>query len=271
MVIHIGKAGEGKDMDLGRLREIAHRSMATEASPFLRHQKNGKHQIRQGVAFTRQELPGPGFNFAAVVDEAPPLDRVVEMCKEFFVDCHGGYGILVEADAGNPIEAEMQRRGWTIAEEEPALVLPSIPESIAPPLRLSIREITDTAGLDTFLDTLSEAFETSRDLPATFWKTSCLGDPNLVFFIGYCDGQPVATAVVGRLQHIATIHGVATTIPYRRRGFGEALTWAAVFAGAELGCDVSALRAMGASFEMYRKMGFVHVCNHRTYTVPESA
>jgi ribosomal protein S18 acetylase RimI-like enzyme len=255
-------------MDHDKLRSIAHKGMAIGPSPFLRHQKHGKHQNRAGVAFTQQDLPGPGFNFAAVVGAAPPLERIVELCRAFFTDCPGGYGILVEADAGHPVEAEMQRRGWPIAEDEPALVLPSLPATFAQPPNLDIRRVSDGSELSAFLETLSEAFGTSRDVPETFWSASSLGDPDLAFFVGYCDGLPVSTAVFGRLDHIATIHGVSTVPAYRKRGFGRALTLAAARAGAELGCTVASLRAMGVSFDMYRKMGFVPVCNHRTYTVP---
>jgi ribosomal protein S18 acetylase RimI-like enzyme len=255
-------------MDREQLRGLAHKGMAIGPSPFLRHQKRGEHQFREGVAFTRQDLPGPGFNFAAVLGEAPPLDRIVKLCREFFAGGAGGYGVLVEADAGHPVEGEMQSRGWPIAEDEPALVLPSLPETFAQPPNLDIRRVSNGSDLSTFLETLSEAFGTSRDIPETFWTGSCLGDPDLAFFVGYSQGVPVSTSVFGRLDHIATIHGVSTVPAYRQRGFGRALTWAAARAGAELGCTVATLRAMGVSFDMYRKMGFVPVCNHRTYTVP---
>src|SRR6266571_5063499 len=54
----------------------AHRALALSPPPYLRHQKQGKFVRHEGMAFTRQDLPGPGFNFVAVLDEAPPLDRV---------------------------------------------------------------------------------------------------------------------------------------------------------------------------------------------------
>jgi GNAT superfamily N-acetyltransferase len=255
-------------MELNHLREIAHQGMALSASPFLRHQKEGRYRFQEGVAFIRQDLPGPGFNFAAALRFTPPLERILEICQDFFVGCAGGYGILVEADAGHPIEEQIRNRGWQVAEDEPALVLPSLPATLEVPPRLDIRRIDDEPGLHAFLETLSEGFETSRDIPETFWTSACIRDPDIVFLLGYCAGQPVATAVLGRIGQIATIHGIATVAPFRRRGFGRALTWTAARAGAELGCTVAALRAMGVSLEMYRKMGFVHVCNHRTYTVP---
>ncbi len=67
---------------------------------------------------------------------------------------------------------------------------------------------------------------------------------------------------VGR---IGSIMGVATVPAFRRRGLGTALTWAAVREGAARGCTRATLAAQGASFDLYRKMGFVHVCNHRAY------
>src|SRR5262249_26455531 len=107
-------------MDIDQLRNIAHKAMAIGPSPFLRRQKRANYQFREGVAFTTQDLDGPGFNYAAVLAAAPPLDRILELCRPFFAGCAGGYGILVEGDAGHPVEAEMRKRGWLIAEDEPA-------------------------------------------------------------------------------------------------------------------------------------------------------
>jgi hypothetical protein len=250
------------------LLQIAHKGMAIGPSPFLQYQKTAKYQYREGVAFTRQDLEGPGFNCAAVVGPAPPLARVLELCRPFFEGCPGGYGILVEADAGHPVEAEMRKRFWPIAEDEPALVLPALPASFTCPAGLEIRRISDAHGLAVLRATLGKGFEAGGELGNPLWPGSCAEDPDMAFFIGYCDREPVTTAVFGRIDRIATVHGISTVPAYRRRGFGRAITWAAANAGLALGCTSAALRAMGISFDMYRTMGFVHVCNHRTYAVP---
>jgi hypothetical protein len=125
-------------MTKNEMLATSHRALALSPPPYLRHQNQGKFVRHEGMAFTRQDPPGPGFNFVAVLDEAPPLDRVLELARQFYSGCEHGYGNLVEADAGHPIEAELRTRGWQIAEDEPALVMPVISRMPALPAGLTI-------------------------------------------------------------------------------------------------------------------------------------
>jgi ribosomal protein S18 acetylase RimI-like enzyme len=259
-------------MTPSELLSIAHRSMALAPNATMRHQPGARHMVRDGVAFTRQDYPGPGFNFAAVLGPSPPLERIVALAERFFDGCPVGYGILVEADAGHPVEAELRAAGWQIAEDEPALVLPYIPEPPPLPAGLEIRRVTEPDDLRAQYEMLAEAFETPKEMMDKIWPpTSLLLDPDIALFAGYYDGKRVCGAMFARMDDIATIHGVATLHAYRRRGFGRALTWAALEEGARRGCASAALRAMGISYEMYQKMGFVPVCKHRTYAAPTSS
>jgi GNAT superfamily N-acetyltransferase len=243
--------------------------MALAPSPWLRHQKTGRHLVRDGVVLVRADYADPGFNFAAVLGPSPPLSQILAMTEEFFAGLPGRYGILVEGDAGHPVEAELRAAGWQVAEDEPALVLPCIPEPQPLPTGLEIRRIVEPGEMLRLFQMMGAAFETP---PETMEKMlpppSLLADPDISQFAGICDGKYVSGAMSIRIDGVATVHGVATLHAYRRRGFGKALTWAAVHEGARHGCSTAALRAMGISFDMYRSMGFVHACNHRTYARP---
>jgi hypothetical protein len=46
---------------------VAHRALSLTPSPLLKHQRTGRFELREGVRFTRQDMAGPGFNFAAVL------------------------------------------------------------------------------------------------------------------------------------------------------------------------------------------------------------
>lgn len=96
----------------------------------------------------------------------------------------------------------------------------------------------------------------------------CARDTVLALLVGYLGGVPASSAILFVVGWIAGLTGVATVPEYRRRGLAEALTWAAIREGAARGCTCAALAGLGASFELYRKMGFVHVCNHRAYQRP---
>jgi GNAT superfamily N-acetyltransferase len=247
----------------------AHRALALSPPPYLRHQKLGKFVRHEGMAFTRQDLPGPGFNFVAVLNEAPPLDRVLELAREFYSGCAHGYGILVDADAGHPIEAELRARGWQIAEDEPALVMPTIPPAPALPTGLTIERAADEAGLGVFCDVVNVAFGVPPEMAAMFaFPVGYVTDPEMSYLVGFCDSKAAAAAMFYLTGGVAAVGGVATLPEYRRRGFGKALTWAALAEGVRHGCTSGALRALGVSYDMYRRMGFVPVCKHRTYIEP---
>ncbi len=254
------------------LRRIAHRAMAQAPSPLLRYQRRGRHLERDGVAFTTQDYAGPGFNFAAVLGPAPPLDHILDVARDFFAGCEGGYGILVEADAGHPVEAELKTRGWPIAEDEPALVLPFLGEIPPSPAGLEIHHVTTQAGLRDCSSVMNAAFNMPPELAEKFAPVpaSALA-PDIAYLVGYCAGRPVAGAMFYGPGGHAGVAGVATHPEYQRRGFGRALTWAALREGTARGYSPGVLRAMGISYAMYLGMGFVHVCNHRTYAVPAAS
>jgi predicted acetyltransferase len=52
---------------------------------------------------------------------------------------------------------------------------------------------------------------------------------------------------------------VATPPEHRRRGYGAAVTWAAIEEGRRQGCDHAALQASELGAPIYRSMGFVDV------------
>ena len=98
-------------------RNLAHLALSLTEAPYLKHYREGRFSEWRGVAFTGSELPGPGFNFAAVLREnTPSLDEIILFAREFFAKSQKGWGVLVEGDAGHPMEAELRARGWAVDE-----------------------------------------------------------------------------------------------------------------------------------------------------------
>lgn len=256
---------------------VAHEGLLLGPSPMVRHTAGAKRETVEGVTLTYFGPFGPALNKVAVVGSAPPLARIRELAATFFPAEAGGYGVVVEADAGHPVEDELRGAGWTVFEDEPALVMPTL---LPPPCPgdVEIRRVVDVAGRRDLTKVLAAGFgaptaenqpELSEDAFEAFTPTlACANDPGIALLVGYIDGVPAASAYLFVVGDIAGVTGVATVPAYRRRGLGTALTWAAVGEGASRGCTRATLAAQGASFDLYRKMGFVHVCNHRAYEPP---
>lgn len=257
------------------LRDIANRGLFLVPSPMLRYQSGARHATRQGIALTAWGLPGASFNKAAALARSPSLTQITKLANNFFGDGPNAYGVLVEADADHPVEAELRAAGWRILEDEPALVLPVLPTAFAIPPELEIRQAQDAAARrDTIAvvaagfgapTAISESALPEGSLDDFAPSLDCMRDPDVAVLVGYCEGTPVSASIMHRIEEIASITGVATVPAFRRRGFARALTWAAVLAGAKRGCTCATLAALGASFDLYRSMGFIHVCNHRLY------
>lgn len=242
------------------LRAIVHTALLG-LSPLAKYRPQpGRRAVDGNVALLAAGLPGPDYNCAMVIGPAPPA-RVFAPADEFFDDPRG-YSVVLEVGAAGPLEDELQARGWRLDEEEPALAMPTLPAVPPPPPDgLAIRPVADEAGLTDFL-TVSETGR--RHIPSL----AAALDPDVGLCVGYVDGRAVATSRLSCLDGVAEITGVVTDPAYRRRGFGTALTWAAVAEGAARGCTAATLTASELGYPVYVRMGFVPVCVYRTYFPP---
>lgn len=255
------------------LRYSAHQAMSLLPSPWLRYH-NGRHAVRDGVGLNAQDPPGPSFNYAAVLGVDRSLDHVVRLADEFFAGREGSYGILVEGDAGCSLEAELRSRGWAVFEDEPALVRPTLsdiaPDSGTHP-ELMIRMVSGESELSDFGNVLGIAFQSPPELMSTLKPTTrYASDPDVAVFVGYRNGRAVAAGQVFRMDRYAVVAGIGTVPELRGRGYGAALTHAALLEGRRRGCVTGALRSGPLSMPLYQRLGFQIACKHRTYVPPES-
>jgi len=220
---------------------VAHKGLLVGPAPMLRHNPTVRRTEMEGAVLTCYGPVGPALNKVAIIGPAPSLARILELAGEFFGPESGGYGIVVEADAGHPIEAELRNAGWTVFEDEPVLVFPSIPAAPPLPAGLEVKAIRDAVGRRDLISVWSKGFgnptseggtELSPDAFEAFTPSvDCALDPDICLLLGYFDGQPASAAQLFKVGPIAGITGVATVPAFRRRGFGLALTWAALREG----------------------------------------
>src|SRR5262249_47728025 len=71
-------------MGQSALRRIANDAMALNPPPLFRYRRDTGFAVRDGVPFFRQELPGPGFNWAAAISSTAPLDQIRRFGDTFF-------------------------------------------------------------------------------------------------------------------------------------------------------------------------------------------
>jgi ribosomal protein S18 acetylase RimI-like enzyme len=101
--------------------------------------------------------------------------------------------------------------------------------------------------------------------PGTFHSPAILDDPRMVLWLGRVDGKSVGAAMSYRTDEAVGIFGVTTIASMRRRGYGTALTRAAMLVDSGL---PSVLAPSPEGEGLYRRLGFEHVGELRIWSRP---
>lgn len=169
------------------------------------------------------------------------------------------------------------REGVDIAAERACEQLGLVPENPVPGMALApitshandasleIRPVGDDASFSDFATTVTESFDIPSEETSALFPPSALTRPRTHFWVGYAEGQPVASSALIVIGDVAGINFIGTLGAFRGRGFGEQMTWAAVNGGAEAGCGVAVLQASEIGKPVYERMGFRDVTTYNTF------
>lgn len=172
---------------------------------------------------------------------------------------------LIAADLGDvPLG-----RGFTKVERlYPGMVLHPIPATPPPPPGVSVDTVTP-AGMEEFIAVSIEG-GMPPDAAHRLYSPTFAADPDVRLFIGRLDGQAVGTSAAIRGGDVSGVYAVGTKASARRRGVGTALSWAAVDAGRDWGCDTIVLDASEMGLPIYEAMGFRTVVRYAEFARPST-
>jgi len=145
--------------------------------------------------------------------------------------------------------------GLSLMGHPPLMFRPAGGVAPPPPHGLTIDEVTSEPELGEFVRTLVEAY------PMPGGESSGIADPRVLggsirLFVGRVDGVAVATSGA-RIGHgVNDVEWVSTLPSHRRRGIGEAVTWAATLADPAL---PAVLIASDDGQGVYEAMGYVRL------------
>jgi GNAT superfamily N-acetyltransferase len=145
----------------------------------------------------------------------------------------------------------------------PGMVLHPVPESPSPAQGVAVERAHRAAFLEAAIGNGDRPEVATRLFTSSFAE-----DPDVALFVGYLDGRLVGTSIALRTGDISGIYAVGTHESGRRRGVGTALTWAAVEAGRDWGCDTIVLQASEMGYPIYAAMGFRTVVRYAIYRQP---
>ncbi len=186
------------------------------------------------------------FNFVVVVD--PQASRVDVRAAAAWVAGRGvSYSVFVRDDVGEEIRSALM----------------ADPQA---PAGLVIR-----VGGGELFDEWHTALESSDVFQRLFGR-SLIADPDALVAVGYLEGSPVSGAAAIHTAGVVGIYALWTQEPARRRGFGRAVTWAAIDAGVlAWGAAASTLQSSDMGEPIYRSMGFEAIASYTRFALPRPA
>lgn len=145
----------------------------------------------------------------------------------------------------------------------PGMALDPIPETIPPkPAELELTLVQTDVDLEAWYVAAGPGMRALIPPPFAF-------HPAVRLAVGSTDGRPVCHSVVVDSPRAVGIYAVGTQKDARGRGYGRAITWAAVEAGRDAwGHKPVILQSSEMGQPVYRAMGFVEICRYVIYAPP---
>ncbi|MFX0002967.1 MAG: GNAT family N-acetyltransferase [Candidatus Hodarchaeota archaeon] len=132
--------------------------------------------------------------------------------------------------------------------------------------KLIVQKIQDKHSLYQWADVVSDVFKLRVDFDHLNFL---LLEKEAQFYVGYSEKNPVSALLLYLSSGVAGLHAVSTILEYRNRGFGLAISRAALIDAFNMGFYVGVLQASSLGERVYRKLGFQKYCDIITYALPD--
>jgi ribosomal protein S18 acetylase RimI-like enzyme len=221
-------------------------------------------RVRPELVLADSGLPCDTFNFVcrARLDETDARAHALVAVSHFANARRPFSWWIGPADRPTNLADILRQIGLEEAETELAMVLrldvlgdavPSVPG-------LTVRRVRAATELDTFARLSAANWDPPDQQVLAFYQRTA---PALLsaqapqrLYLGYLDGEPVATAEATVHAGTVGLFNIATRPAFRGRGIGSMMTWQPLRDARDAGCDLGVLQAAPAGVGIYRRLGF---------------
>jgi len=219
--------------------------------------------------FLASGVPAAPFN--AVFALSPVADPVecIESSQRFMAEIGVPFFLWIGPGVNEALAEAARSAGFTDAAEPLAMVMTLLNPLPGPPDDLRIERVDDPGKLDEFRFVMSAGYGLPLKFVERLVPDAALHCNGLAYFLGSVAEGPVACATVSVADGTAGIYNVASVETHRGRGFGTAVTSAAIGHGADLGCDLAVLQSSQMGVPVYSNMGFAEVGRYLQLASPD--
>jgi ribosomal protein S18 acetylase RimI-like enzyme len=226
-----------------------------------------------GILLVDSGLPCDTFNAVcrARLDEAG-ANRRIEWAVGHFRAKGFPFSWWVGPSSGpGDLEERLTSRGLRLTEVELGMTLDlsDAPEHAPPPPKLEIRRVRTAAELRAYAGVIAANWDPPDLIVMEVYEraASAALEPACParYYLGYLDSEPVAASECFLAGGVAGIYNVVTLPRMRRRGFGTALTAAALAGAFSAGYRTAVLQASAQGQGVYARLGFVARGEFREY------